>query len=375
MQRIVVAGHICLDIIPGFHKRVSSLADILVPGTLTEVGSAVLATGGAVPNTGIALHRLGIATTLMAKIGDDDFGRAVLRLLRQYGEGPVSGMIVDPAAGTSYTVVINPPGIDRLFLHCPGANHDFRAGDIDGARIEGAALFHFGYPTLMRGMYSDGGIGMRTIFDRVRQAGIITSLDMTRPDPASESGQVDWLAWLRHVLPAVDIFLPSLDEILYMINRPQYDRLAARHGSDRIMDGVDTGLIRETAATLLETGAKAAVIKLGNQGLYLQTGANPPGNRPGWAHADIFEPCYITDVVGTTGAGDCTISGFLAGFVKGLSPEATMQGATGVGACSTESADATGAVPPWDTVQRRIAAGWERLPSRFAGSHITHQKV
>ena len=50
---VVVAGHICLDIIPTIpHERIE-----FEPGRLLQVGPAVLSTGGAVSNTGLALHR------------------------------------------------------------------------------------------------------------------------------------------------------------------------------------------------------------------------------------------------------------------------------------------------------------------------------
>ena len=66
-------------------------------------------------------------------------------------------MIVDPHANTSYTVVINPPGIDRIFLHCPGANDTFSADDVRYDLLADVTLFHFGYPPLMKQMHADGG--------------------------------------------------------------------------------------------------------------------------------------------------------------------------------------------------------------------------
>src|SRR5450756_407654 len=83
MKRAVVAGHICLDIIPEIDHPFE-----LTPGRLFEVGPPILGTGGAVSNTGVALHILGVPTTLMGKIGDDAFGDSVLAILRRYG--PVS---------------------------------------------------------------------------------------------------------------------------------------------------------------------------------------------------------------------------------------------------------------------------------------------
>jgi sugar/nucleoside kinase (ribokinase family) len=95
------------------------------------VGAAALSTGGAVSNVGLALHRLGIGTQLMGKIGRDLFGQAIAQVVASFDPHLTAGMIVDDAAVSSYAVVINPPGVDRVFLHCPGANDTFGACNIE----------------------------------------------------------------------------------------------------------------------------------------------------------------------------------------------------------------------------------------------------
>jgi sugar/nucleoside kinase (ribokinase family) len=201
----VVAGHICLDMIPdlsgtsqdGFEQRFR-------PGHLVEVGPAAIATGGAVSNTGLALHKLGIPTRLMGKVGDDLLGQAVRQVVAARGGDLVGGMVIDGTASTSYTIIINPPGVDRAFLHFP-VRYDV---------VVEVRLFHFGYPPLMKRMFEDGGAQLVEIFRRVKALGITTSLDMTLPDPSSAAGRADWAAILRAVMPSVDIFLPSIEEIL-----------------------------------------------------------------------------------------------------------------------------------------------------------------
>ena len=90
----IVAGHICLDIIPAFKSRVALPQDFFVPGDLVKIGPAVVATGGAVSNTGLALHRLGVPTRLMGKVGDDLFGRAIVDIVRGVAPELAAGMIV-----------------------------------------------------------------------------------------------------------------------------------------------------------------------------------------------------------------------------------------------------------------------------------------
>jgi sugar/nucleoside kinase (ribokinase family) len=325
---VVVAGHICLDIIPAFERPVA-----LEPGKLFKIGPATIATGGAVSNTGIALHRLGVATRLMGKVGADLFGGAIVDFVRGIEPALAEGMIVAKGETSSYTVVISPPGVDRTFLHCTGANDTFVADDVDYDRLKGAKLFHFGYPTLMHSIYSDGGQQMETIFRRVKELGVMTSLDMSYPDPQSPAGRVDWRAWLQRVLPFVDVYLPSLDETQLMLKT--------------------TASPSELAKQLHDWGAGIVGLKMGDQGLFVR-----------WDDRELRAPCFEVNVVGTTGSGDCTIAGFLAGLVRGLPPEEVMTMAVAVGACCCEAPDATSGVPSWMEIQRRVNAGWQRKQSR-----------
>src|SRR5690606_27972096 len=150
----------------------------IIPGRLTRIGPATFATGGAVANTGLALHRLGVTTALVGRVGDDVFGQAVLDLLRRRDRALAKHMRVTDDAPTSYTLVISPPGVDRAFLHCPGANDRFAADDVDSAAFPDARLLHFGYPPLMQRIQNDRGEELRTLFAGARAAGLTTSLDM-----------------------------------------------------------------------------------------------------------------------------------------------------------------------------------------------------
>ena len=365
MAKIVVAGHICLDIIPKFPKGTYDLGTLLVPGSLTEVGKSVVATGGAVSNTGQALYRLGEEVTLVGKIGNDEFGYTVQRILSQAGQGLADGLIMDSDSHTSYTLVVNPPGVDRVFLHSPGANHTFCAEDIDDASVKGSDLFHFGYPPLMRKIYEQDGAELKKIFSRMKSLGMPISLDMTFVDPASEAGRVDWQALLENVLPSTDVFLPSLDEILFMVDREKYNQLVKDFG-ENIIQGVDAALVEKTAQKLIELGVPVVVIKLGKDGLYLRTAASVPGRDASWSNVSRFESCFTTNVIGTTGSGDCTIAGFLAAYVNGASPEEAAASAVATGSYSTESLDAVSAIPHQSELQARVDAGWGWLPGKFS---------
>lgn len=366
----IAAGHICIDLIPGMERIEGELGAIFVPGKLTNTGPMAVTTGGSVSNTGLALCRLGVPTALMGKVGTDVLGRAVLDALRQRDPALADGMIVEPDAHSSYTIVINPPNVDRIFLHCPGANDTFGADDVDYDAVARARLFHFGYPPIMARMFADGGAELAELLRRVRRTPVTTSLDMAWPDPASPAGKADWIVILQRVLPHVDFFLPSLEEILFMLDRRRFEQMEQAVGQAAIARNADAALLGELSERLLAMGAAAVVFKLGDQGLYMRTtqdesrlrsaGRAAPKDPTAWAGREMVAPCFEVNVVGATGAGDCTIAGFLAALLKGAGPEETMTAATAVGACNVEQADATSGVPHWDVVQRRLAAGWPR---------------
>jgi len=369
---IVVAGHICLDIIPEMRGAgaVCRGGGLLAPGSLTECGAATVATGGAVSNTGLALHRLGLPVRLVGKVGDDLFGRGVLDVLGRHGARLAAGMTVARGATTSYSLVVSPPGADRAFVHCPGANAGFTAADVPDRALAGAALLHFGYPTLMRRMYEKGGAESAKLLARAKRLGLTASLDMTLPDPASESGRADWRGFLARVLPSVDVFLPSIEEILFMLERPAYERLRRRAAGGNILPLVDAALLRRVSAELLRLGAAVVVLKLGDRGIYVRTtadwgrlvamGAAAPRDPAGWLDRECAAPCFRVKVAGTNGAGDCTIAGFLAGLVRGLPAEGAARMAVAVGACSVEAPDAWSGVRPWGAVLRRMGSGWRQ---------------
>jgi len=352
--QIIVAGHICLDVIPDLKNINENLNTILKPGKLINVGPATTSTGGPVSNTGLALHRLGIPTGLMGKVGNDAFGDVIIKTISSYNSDLAKDMIVINGVNTSYTLVLNPKDTDRMFLHYTGANDTFENIDVNFSNISKGKIFHFGYPPLMRQMYLQNGTELVKLMKRAKQFGLITSLDMAYPDPKSEAGQIDWKELLRNVLPHIDIFLPSMDEIVFML---KYENFI-------------NSKISDIAKTLLDMGAGIVGLKLGDSGFYLRTSSNKEKLKflrkcgytdiTSWACRELLSSCFKVNVVGTTGAGDSTIAGFLAALFKKLGVTDAINSAVAVGACNVEALDAVAGIPSWEIVQSRIADGWEK---------------
>ncbi len=376
----VVAGHLCLDIIPTFPPSPVPVeaGALLVPGRLVEVGEAVLSTGGAVSNTGLSLARLGIRVRLVARLGADEIGGMTRRIIAGRGPGLADGLTTAPGEESSYTIVISPPGVDRIFLHCPGTNDTFGPEDVTDGLLREARLFHFGYPPLMRRMYAGGGAELAELLARARSLGATTSLDLSLPDRAAPSGRADWRAILARALPYVDVFLPSAEELLFMIDRPAYEERLKRSTDGDLVRSLAAEEIARLAEEALCLGARAVALKLGDRGLYLRTsaeasisGRGAPAAPHCWRGRELWAPCFCVAVVGTVGSGDATIAGFLAGLLRGQNPEACLTSAVAVGACNVEAADATSGVRSWEETGRRIAAGWERLDAAIVSAGWT----
>jgi len=343
---------------------------LLQPGRAIQAKGVTLSTGGAVSNTGLALHRLGVPVRLIGKIGDDLFGRAVQDMMGEAAPQLASDLVIDPSGSTGFSIILNPPGFDRTFLHSPGVNNTFYASDLLRALLQKADLFHFGYPTLMRSIYRAEGGELVSILQRARRAGLTTSLDVSLPDPTSPAGRVDWEVVLANCLPYVDLFLPSLAELIFLLQRDAFDQISA-DGETSLLDAVTPERLDELSDIVLGYGVKVVMVKLGTQGIYLRTaealvwekgGRAAHGLGAGWHNRRLWAPAFKVDVQGTTGAGDAAIAGLLSSLLQNKDPETALVMASAAGACSVEKADSISGLMPWEAIVSRVKASWETLP-------------
>ncbi len=368
-KKIVVAGHICVDLTPVFPPgKKGSVRELLVPGRLLQMEGMDIHTGGAVSNTGLALKKLGASVELMGKVGDDALGRLVLEMMRD--QGTEQGMIVDKNSTTSYTVALAIPGLDRIFLHHPGANATYSFQDIRQEHLEGAALFHFGYPPIMKRIYERDGEELLEIFRMVKGKGIASSLDMAAVDADSDAGRADWRTILRRVMPFVDFFVPSLEELLFMMDREKYQALLKQADGDEILRVIDLDRdVRPLGEELIQMGAAVVLIKCGALGIYYKTASGERIGKAGglfsapkeWADREGFEKSYRPDrVVSGTGAGDTAIAAFLLAVLEGYPLELCLKLAAATGASCVEAIDALGGLKSFEELRKKIDAGWEK---------------
>ena len=370
-KKVIVAGHACLDITPLFpqNQQAAKLGNILSPGKLIQMEGVDIHAGGAVSNTGMAMKMLGADVCLMAKTGSDEFGKIISDIYA--AQGADSGIIVQEGQNTSYSVVLALPGIDRIFLHDPGCNHTFSFEDLPKEKLLGTDLFHFGYPPLMKKMYEDTGSELVRMMKYMKAQGTATSLDLAFVDGESDAGRADWKEILSRVLPYVDFFVPSIEELCFMLDRDRYEAWKTRAGDEDISFSLDVRRdIRPLADKCMELGAKVLLLKCGAPGLYYRTTEvkrlegleTALGiSAEDWSDREGFEASYQPErVLSGTGAGDTTIAAFLTAMLEGYPFEMCIHLAAAEGASCVEAYDALGGIRPLKELASRIEKGWKK---------------
>ncbi len=369
-KKVIVAGHACLDITPLFphNQQAAKLGNILSPGKLIQMEGVDIHAGGAVSNTGMAMKMLGADVCLMAKTGSDEFGKIISNIYA--AQGADSGIIVQEGQNTSYSVVLALPGIDRIFLHDPGCNHTFSFEDLPKEKLLGTDLFHFGYPPLMKKMYEDTGSELVRMMKYMKAQGTATSLDLAFVDGESDAGAADWKEILSRVLPYVDFFVPSIEELCFMLDRDRYEAWKTKAGDEDISFSLDVQRdIRPLADKCMELGAKVLLLKCGAPGLYYRTTEvkrlegleTALGiSAEDWSDREGFEASYQPErVLSGTGAGDTTIAAFLTAMLEGYPFEMCIHLAAAEGASCVEAYDALGGIRPLKELASRIEKGWK----------------
>ena len=347
---VVVAGYLCVDMTPEIPSG-RSAEELFRPGAVIEVGNLDLSLGGAVANTGLALERFGLRVSFSALVGNDRIGDLTIRLMD--GHGDTSGIRTTDAASSAYSIVISLPGMDRTFLESPGSNRLYNERDVNFSAVEQARLFHLGYPPLMDKLWMGDGEGLESILARAASTGAITSLDTTLPDPESPAGRADWPKILGRALPHVDVFAPSLEELVFMLRRDRHAELAETKAGGEFLDAVPVRLVEEMADEVLSMGAGVLMIKAGHRGCFLRTGS---AVLDGWGNVQIDIPAFALDapIVTSTGAGDAAVAGLLAALLAGEGPLRAGRLAMLAGCHSLSAPDPITGLRDWKEMLRQV---------------------
>lgn len=325
--RVTVAGHLCMDLVP---PLAAPLPD---PGELVDAGPLELRLGGCVANTGLALAALGAPVRLAALVGADLLGDAVRAMLAGRADTGLSVQLDRvTTAGTSYSVVLQPPGVDRRFLHHVGANAVFDGGGLPPA---GTDLLHIGYPQLLPRLLESGGAGLAELLRRSRAAGVTTSVDFATVAPA-RVGDHPWPELVARWAPDIDVLTPSVADLRPAFPEAPEAPEASEDLADLAGNAGNAGFRAAAwlADALVDAGVGIAMVTAGPAGMCLRSagaerlrggGAVLASLPEEWADQRTGTAAPATAPVRTTGAGDTATAGLLFGLLAGWWPAAALR--------------------------------------------------
>ena len=298
MPDVVALGDVNVDIIADFATYPAKGEEALASWTEMHCG-------GSAANTAMALARMGISTSLVARVGPDAWADSICACLDQVGVGR-GGVQRDPAVMTGLMHVVVTPDSERTMLGHRGANVYLDPNQIDEPELAGARLLHLSGYALLSDPQRSAALRALEIACRY---GLTVSLDPGMAAPHQALGEI------RGLLPHVDILLPSLAEARQLTGQAEPEACAQ---------------------SLLRAGIRAAVVKLGAQGCLVAAGE------------DLLRvPGLAVEARDSTGAGDSFNAGLIVGFLGGLGwPGAAMLGnALGALAAARTGAGTVGLKP------------------------------
>lgn len=278
--------------------------------------------GGSAANVTVAAARHGRRSALVSRVGDDPFGRYLLRELDRLGVDP-SGVAVDPVLKTPLTFCeIFPPDDFPLYFYrdpkAPDLNIDVAQLDLDAVRA--TDLLWLTVTGLSQEPSRPAHLAALAARGRARH----TVLDLDyRPmfwsDPAAASAQVD------AVLDGVTVAVGNREECEIAVGETDPHR---------------------AADALLDRGIELAIVKQGPRGVLAKT-----------REETVEVPPLVIDVVNGLGAGDAFGGALCHGLLSGWGLERIIRFANAAGAIVASRLECSTAMPTTAEVDGAIAGG------------------
>ena len=238
--------------------------------------------GGAPGNFLAALQEYGCSTALLGKVGDEAFGKLLVRTLQERGI-ETSGIVADPDVFTTMAFVALDAEGNRSFSFArkPGADTCLRAEELDLELADGCKVFHFGTLSLTNDPARTATV---TAVKYAKKQGKLISFDpnLRKPLWPSEAAAKEQIEW---GLRKADIVKISDEEIEFLWG------LSPEDGAKKLLS---------------EYGVQLVYATLGPKGCYTANGQ---------ASVEVASPSGL-HVVDTTGAGDIFGGSAMSRFLR-----------------------------------------------------------
>lgn len=303
------------------------------PDDKTRTTATLFTGGGNCANTLTALRRLGLPATLLAKVGDDAHGTAVLAELQADGVD-TARMIVKPGMRTPFTYVLVDAGNKtRTCIHTP-ADEDLLPSDLrlprDCAEISGdddpeVDVLAGASLLVLDGRHTLAAITLARAAN-ARNIPVLIDVERDRPHLATLLRYCDYMVtsssypFVAH--PGAQGRVDAMTRLLLRSGRARaVVSTAGEAGATVVLRESDAAWDRRDPQ-LVVTRERIAAAAVG------RFGAGAGGEIAGMSEAAGEQICVlqcpawpVTEVVDTCGAGDAFIGGVAYGIVVGLGVE------------------------------------------------------
>ncbi|MGF1459380.1 MAG: ribokinase [Leptolyngbyaceae cyanobacterium] len=302
---ILVFGSLNMDLVVRT-PRLPQSGETLTGQSFTTVA------GGKGANQAVAVARQGATTTLVGRVGDDDFGRQLCQALAHDGVQIKDTVLIDGETHTGVAAIAVGAQGENQILIVPGANGRVNRADVDRLKP------HFKTADLLLLQCEIGPASVVAAAQTAHAAGLTVMLDPA-PVPAGD---------LTSVYPSVDILTPNQVEAEQLVGFP--------------VNTIDQA--NAAIAALQSQGATTVIIKLGEQGVVCGT-----------LTETFYQPAFTVTVVDTVAAGDA-FNGGLAIALQAQKPlREAVQWATATAALSVTKAGAQPSLPTHSEVTDFLA--------------------
>jgi len=293
MKKILCIGDLALDVISQLKEPINYGND-----TASRISSHP---GGQAANVATWITRTHSKAQLVARVGNDPVGFALISDLDKYGVEHMN--LMHSGRPTGVVVILVDANGERTMFPDNGANADLEVSDlpplddVDGVYLSGYALLDFRSRDAVLSMIA-----------KIKAAGKPIYFDPTTTGAMKIVSREEVLSWVK----LMDGILLNSEEALYL------------------GDAKDV----QTAEKNLTAYTPLVVIKLGSRGAMA-------------VHKDVVAKvsAVTTNVVDTTGAGDSFAAGFIPKWLETNDLEASLSAGT---ALAAKCVATVGARPPLD---------------------------
>ncbi len=267
--------------------------------------------GGSAGNTVFTVAEMGLKTTILGKLGDDENGRFYRDQFAKVG-GDTSRFKTAEGVPTARSLCLITPDSERTMRTDLGAAATLAADEIGERDFQGCRLAHLeGYLLFNREL-------LYAVLQAAKAAGCTISMDL---------GSFEVVRIAEDILPQM---LSDYVDIVFA----NEEEAAAYAKTDSPEEGL-TSLGKSCSVVAVKMGGEGALLKDG------QERCSVPAIK-------------VEDVVDTTGAGDIWASGFLYGYLKGHSLKACGEIAAVLGGEAVRQVGASLTPECWADARERL---------------------